>query len=363
MFNGLAFLPAFFESLRAAIPDGSELILIDDASTEPVFEAVPDMGATSVVRLRNDHNVGYSVAVNRGFHCATGDVVVQLNTDLLLQSDCVSAMIQVIAREKDVGIVGSKLIFPTTGHVQHVGMAFGCHTKPHIYFGLPSDHPLCQKTREVQIMTGATVAMTRRVLDLLGPLDEQYFNHNEDVDHCLRARQRGLHNFMCAESVAHHWVSHSGPARFAQVEASEAAFWSRWGASHDVDLGLFVDEALDHALRVRPELDDIAFRVLNLSRGIDDSIVLERLARRWPDSASRLRHFRQVNNPSARLWLPLLLPHWVAGEPTPFIYLVDSHCELDENHLWFENRRRIVDHELVVDLSAVVLHTSELANG
>jgi GT2 family glycosyltransferase len=360
IFNGVAFLPAFFESLRAAIPQGSELILIDDASTEPVFDAVPDMGVASVVRLRNDRNLGYSVVVNRGFRCASGEILVQLNTDLLLEPDCVSAMIDLIAQEKNVGIVGSKLILPTTGLVQHAGMAFGCHTKPHIYFGLPSEHPLCQRTREVQIMTGATVAMTRHVLDLLGPLDEKYFNHNEDVDHCLRARQHGLRNFVCAESVAHHWVSHSGPARFAQVEASEAAFWSRWGMSHDVDLGLFVDEALDHALDVRPELDGVAFHVLNLSRGIDDSIVLERLAQRWSGIELRVRHFRQMNNPSERLWLPLLLPHWVSGEPTPFIYLVDRHCELDENHLWFENRRRVVDHELVVDLSAAVLHTSEL---
>ena len=49
-------------------------------------------------------------------------------------------MIDLIEHEPKVGIVESKLIFPTTGLVQHVGMAFGQYTKPHVYFELPSDH-------------------------------------------------------------------------------------------------------------------------------------------------------------------------------------------------------------------------------
>jgi glycosyltransferase involved in cell wall biosynthesis len=34
MFNGVAFLPAFFESLAAALPGESQLVLVDDGSTE-----------------------------------------------------------------------------------------------------------------------------------------------------------------------------------------------------------------------------------------------------------------------------------------------------------------------------------------
>ena len=211
LFNGIDFLPTFFASLRAALPDGAQLILVDDASAQPVWETVPDFGgAESVIRLQNDHNVGYSAAVNRAFAQTTGDVVVQLNTDLVLQPDCITAMVDLIERESEVGIVGSKLIYPTTGLVQHVGMAFGNHTKPHIFAELPASHPLCRRTRELQITTGATVAMTRAVLNRVGPLDERYFNHNEDIEHCLLARRHGLRNFICAESVAHHWESKSG---------------------------------------------------------------------------------------------------------------------------------------------------------
>jgi hypothetical protein len=57
-----------------------------------------------------------------------------------------------------------------------------------------------------------------------------------------------------------------------------------------------------------------------------------------------------------------VLPHWVAAEPRPFIYLVDRYRELEENALWFENRRRVVRDEIVVDLKGAALHTSELTS-
>lgn len=361
IFNGVAYLPSFFESLETALPEGSELILVDDASTEPVWDTVPEMPrAGSVVRLRNDSNLGYSVAVNRGFGVAAGDIVVQLNTDLVLHPDCITAMVDLIAREKRVGIVGSKLVFPTNGLVEHVGVAFGNLSKHRIFAQLPATHPLCNRTRELQIVSGATVAMTRRVLDRLGPLDEGYFNRNEDIDHCLLAVKEGLRNFICAESVAHHWKSQSGPARFARIMASESRFWARWGPSCKVDLDRFIDEGLDHVLHSFPQLEGVPFQLLDLSRGADQPIALERLGRRWP-STSQVREFRQMNNPSTRLWLPPLLPHWIVAEPTPFVYLVDSYRELEENYLWFENRRRVVDDELIVDLNGVALHPSELS--
>lgn len=362
IFNGVAYLAAFFESLDAALPHGSEVILINDASTEPVWDTVPELAnASSVERLSNTSNLGYAAAVNRGFASATGDIVIQLNTDLILQPECITAMIGLINREERVGIVGSKLIFPTTGLVEHVGMAFGNLTKHRIFAQLPAKHSLCNVTRELQIVSGATVAMTRRVLHLLGPLDEGYFNRNEDIEHCLLARQHGLRNFMCVDSVAHHWKSQSGPARFARIPASAALFWSRWGARCEVDLGRFVDEGLDHVLQEFPHLESFPFQIIDLSRDVDQSIVLEQIGRRWQEIGQTRRDFRQMNNPSDHLWLPLLLPHWIASEPTPFIYLVDAYRELEENASWFENRRRVVTDELIVDLNAVALHTAELS--
>lgn len=359
IFNGISYLQAFFESLAAALPAESEVILVDDAPTEAVWEAVPDLGAQSVIQLRNDRNLGYAGAVNRGLAEAKGEVVIQLNTDLVLDRNCLVSMVDLIERREHVGVVGSKLIFPTTGTVQHVGMAIGHFTKPHIYFDLDAFHPLCCETREVQVQTGATVAMTQRVLELLGPLDTGYYNVNNDIEHCLLARRQGLRNYTCADSIAYHWTSHSGPARFAGLDAGEAMFWARWGQNAEIDLGHFVNEALEHVLNQDDSLLAADFEILDLSRGADQPLVLGCLERKWPGITQRVHCHRQTNNPADRLKLPLVLPHWVMHEPRPFIYLVDGHRELDHNRLWFQTRSQFVEDELIVDLTGAALRTSE----
>jgi GT2 family glycosyltransferase len=361
IFDGIRYLPYFLKSLADAVPPNAELIFVDDGSTEPVFDVVPNaLPVASITKLRNDQNRGYSAAVNRGFACAKGDIVVQLNTDLILDCRCIGAMLELIEKTPRAGVIGSKQLFPTTGLLRHIGMAFGNHSHRHIYSGMPADHPLCCKTRKMQIVSGATVAMSKRVLEDIGPLDERYYNTHENLDHCLKAHARGYVNYTCAESVAYHWVGQSGPARFARVEEDDALFWGDWTSSRSIDLGSFVDEALDHVLASHPELSKYAFEPLSLCRSGDESILLDCLERRWKGASARTRHTRIFNSSQAKLWLPMELPHRAMMNCSPYIYLVDRISQLSENRLWFEARGRIVESELVVDARAAVLTTKEL---
>jgi GT2 family glycosyltransferase len=361
VFNGIRYLPYFLKSLAEAAPSHAELIVVDDGSTEPVLEAVPsDFPVASVIKLRNERNQGYSAAVNRGFGCATGDIVVQLNTDLVLDHRCIASMIELIEVTPKAGVVGSKQIFPTSGALRHIGMAFGTRRYCHVFSGLPADHPLCCKTRTMQVVSGATVAMSRRVLAEIGPLDERYYNTHENTDHCLKAHARGYENYTCAESIAYHWVSQSGPARFARVEEDDALFWGEWTAARTIDLDRFVDESLDYILNSDPELLHYGFEPLSLCRSNDESLLLERLERRWKGAGAKTHHTRVFNSSSADLWLPMELPHRAMINPAPYVYLVDHISQLSENSLWFNVRRRIVRSEIVMDTNGVVLTTDDL---
>jgi GT2 family glycosyltransferase len=361
IFNGIRYLPYFLKSLAEATPPGTQLIFVDDASSEPVLDVIPDtFAAADVTKLRNESNRGYSAAVNRGFACATGDIIIQLNTDLILQRACIGAIVELIEKTPRVGIVGSKQLMPTTGRVRHIGMTFGRYSHRHVYGGMPGNHPLCCKTRAMQSVSGATAAMTKRVLDDIGPLDENYYNTNENTDHCLKAHARGYVNYTCAESVVHHWVSQSGPARFARVEEDDALFWARWGTTRTVDLGDFVDEALNYALDTNQALSNYAFEPLSLCRSNDESILFECLERRWAGAGTRTHQTRVFNSSQEKIWLPMELPYRAMMNPSPYIYLVDSINELSENRLWFEARAQAVEMELIMDARAVVLTTKEL---
>jgi GT2 family glycosyltransferase len=358
IYDGSSHLPTFFDSLAFAMPSDSELILVDNGSTEPVFDFVPEMRAgCPITKMRLNTNVGYAGAVNRGIAEAKGDFIVQLNSDLILGTKTITEMIALLKSDDRAGVVGSKLVYPSTGKIQHAGMAFGEYSKRHLFLNMPACHPLCQKTRELQIVTGATVAATRATMKAIGPLDERFYMQSADLDYCMRARKVGLRNYLCAESEAYHWEGLSGAARHVQAETSDALFWSKWSRDIVIDLDHFVGEALDHARNEDPLLSDLRFTILDLSRGSDGLIVVNSLRDRWP--GAEIRSYRQVSHAAAHIKLPLVLPHWTMLQPEPFIYLVDDHRELDDNFFWFDRRRRLVRRELIVDLNASVVVVSD----
>lgn len=360
VFNGVQYLPQFLKSLEAALPENSEVIFIDDDSTKPVLERIPEkISGRHTKKLRNPYNQGYSATVNRGFSTAKNEILVQLNTDLILDPDCIKKMIELIDTKPNVGIVGSKQILPTTGKIRHIGMAFGLYRHRHIYSGLPKDHPLCSKTRKMQIVSGATVAMNRKVLEKIGPLDERYYNTLENFAHCMAAKKHGYTNYTCAESITYHWVSQSGPARFARVKEGEAIFWSDWTSSRKIDLGAFADEAIENLLNNNSNLERFHFEPLNLCRGSDAIILLDCLERRWPGIGGIACRSKVFNSPNVKLWLPMELPFRAILNPSPYIYLVDRFEQLSENHFWFKRRAEIVSNEIILDTRAVAVTTKE----
>ena len=361
LFDGIRYLPYFVDSLAAHAPRDAELIFVDDCSSDPVLDIIPNnLPFDRITKLRNEQNRGYSATVNRGFAAARGDIVIQLNSDLILTARAIDSMVSLIERTPHIGIVGSRQVLPTTGTIRHAGMAFGRHSLRHIYAGLPATHPLCTRTRRVQLLSGATVAMSKDVLTEIGPLDERYYNSNENFAHCLKARAAGRTNYLCSTSVVYHWVGQSGPARFAAVTEDDALFWEEWGARREVDLGLFVEEALDHILASHPVLAGYTFDPVSLCRSHDESILLDHVDRHWPGTSARLHRTRAFNSGRTKIWLPMELPLHRLMDPVPYIYLVDRIADLAENHFWFERRDRLVDDELILDARAVAITSREL---
>lgn len=70
-------LPKVIEEVRNA-----EVIVVDDASTDGSLEVLNDFKSKIKV-LKNEKNVGFSSAVNRGVEEAKGEIVILLNTDVI----------------------------------------------------------------------------------------------------------------------------------------------------------------------------------------------------------------------------------------------------------------------------------------
>jgi GT2 family glycosyltransferase len=101
-FNNPRDLEECLSPLLAEAPPDTEIIVVDDGSTEQI-RSVATAKRVSVVRL--DQNAGPSSARNAGARRATGDVVLFIDSDVVVAAGAIDHLLQVFAENDDVAAV------------------------------------------------------------------------------------------------------------------------------------------------------------------------------------------------------------------------------------------------------------------
>ena len=167
-----------------------EIIVVDDGSAldrSDVFAGVP-----GVEYVRLDERTGFVGAVNAGAARARGDAIVLLNNDTVPQRGWLGALLDALAADEEIGVVGALLLRPD-GYVAEAGGLLGRDGAPQILgTGLASDDPAIGAS-DVDYVSGACLAIRREVWDAVGGFDGGYAPaYFEDADLCLAIRARGL---------------------------------------------------------------------------------------------------------------------------------------------------------------------------
>jgi len=192
-------------------------VVVDNDSADGSADLVA-AGFPEAVLVRNDRNDGFARGSNLGIARATGRHVLLLNSDTVIHDDSLQRMARYLDDHPDCGAVGAQLL-NTDGTVQRACMAFPNRRTPlyldtplerwfprnrelHRYFMRDWDHT---DSRDVDQPPGACLAIPRRVLAEIGPLEPRFFIFFVDVDLCLRLRQAGYRiHFLAAARVTHH---------------------------------------------------------------------------------------------------------------------------------------------------------------
>jgi len=155
----------------------------------------------------SDKDLSFSKANNFLVKQAKGENIVLMNDDIIPSGNWLNSMLKF----KDNGIVGAKLINPLNKRIQHAGVCFKEDKKPfHIFYNNEELDPRSCKNQEFQAVTFACVLIKREVWESLNGLEEKEFDkecyyHYEDIDFCLRAREKGYKVWYCAEAVLGHY--------------------------------------------------------------------------------------------------------------------------------------------------------------
>jgi GT2 family glycosyltransferase/ubiquinone/menaquinone biosynthesis C-methylase UbiE/glycosyltransferase involved in cell wall biosynthesis len=232
-----------------------EIIVVDDAYPGPedvsMLRDIP-----GILLLRNAANLGFLRSCNQAARVAKGRYIHMLNNDTEVRSGTIDALAELLDARPDIGMAGSKLLFPD-GRLQEAGGILWADASGWNYGrGESPDRPEFNYLREVDYCSGASIMMRRELFESLGGFDERFAPaYYEDTDLAFRLRAEGHKVVYEPRSVVvhHEGVSH-GTDLTSGIKAhqvlNQERMLTRWRetlARENYDSGQHVVRARDRA--------------------------------------------------------------------------------------------------------------------
>jgi GT2 family glycosyltransferase len=231
--------------LEKSTYDNYEILIIENNSkSDSIFACYRELEQDPRVKVvKYEGAFHYSKVNNFGAQHATGEYLILLNNDTeVIALNWIEELLM-FAQRKDVGAVGAKLYYPDRT-IQHAGIVLGLgahRTAGHIFYKFEGDNlgymGKLWYQQDVSAVTGACLMVKKALYDELGGLDEAFAVALNDVDFCLRLREKGLLNIFNPYCELYHYESAS---RGSDVDGANAAkaerynrecetFRKRWG--------------------------------------------------------------------------------------------------------------------------------------
>lgn len=192
-----------------------EIIVVENNSTEKetfdYYEELKENDKIRVITFEGAFN--YSAVNNLGVANAKGEYILLLNNDTQVITVNWLEELLMYAQRKDVGAVGAKLYYANKT-IQHAGVVLGLgahRTAGHSHYGQHRENlgymgRLCY-AQNVSAVTGACLMMKKALFEEVGGLDESFAISLNDVDLCLKLREKGFLNVFTPFAELYHFES------------------------------------------------------------------------------------------------------------------------------------------------------------
>ena len=207
---------------KAAEKVNTEIIVVDndsvDGSCLMVEEKFPE-----VKLISNKENLGFSKANNQAIRISSGEHILLLNPDTVVEEDCFLKIVRFMDDTPETGGLGVKMI---DGKGRFLPESKRGLPTPEVafwkMFGFSKLFPRSKRfgryhlgyldenqVHEVEVLAGAFMLLRRETLDKVGLLDEDYFMYGEDIDLSYRITLGGYKNYYFPETTIIHYKGES----------------------------------------------------------------------------------------------------------------------------------------------------------
>ncbi len=209
-YNGLSFLERFLPSVITHA-DGATVYVADNASADGSV-AFLSQNFPTVRLIELPTNAGYTGGYNQALAQIEAHYYVLLNSDIAVTPGWIAPILALLDANPAMAACQPKLLaYQQPTHFEYAGGAGGyldflgyAFCRGRLFDTLEIDHGQYDDNQPVFWASGACLFVRARVFHELGGFDDAFFAHQEEVDWCWRAQQRGYQIWTCGESVIYH---------------------------------------------------------------------------------------------------------------------------------------------------------------
>lgn len=216
VFNAAEDLKACLDSVSATVGSDTQVIVIDDASSDPqiarLLAKAVQAGGPRWRMVRQPRNAGFVATANLGMRLSHTGVVL-LNSDTEVTPGWLERIARCLAADERIATVTP---WSNNGEIASIPELCKASEAPADAAAIAAVIASTGEPAYPEIPTavGFCMAISRRAMERVGCFDEEHFGpgYGEENDFCMRARELGFRNVLCDDAyVVHHGGSSFGP--------------------------------------------------------------------------------------------------------------------------------------------------------
>ncbi|PKH68375.1 dTDP-Rha--alpha-D-GlcNAc-pyrophosphate polyprenol alpha-3-L-rhamnosyltransferase [Flavobacterium sp. ALD4] len=195
--NGVQLLEQFLPSVIAYSPEAT-IYIADNASTDESISFV-EQHYPAVKIVKNTDNYGFAKGYNEALKHIDAEIYALVNSDVEVTANWLSPIIDTFRNEPQTAIVQAKILdFKNKEYFEYAGAAGGFidkygypYCRGRLFDTIEKDKGQYDDEREIFWASGACFFIRSYVYKELHGFDDDFFAHQEEIDLCWRAINKG----------------------------------------------------------------------------------------------------------------------------------------------------------------------------